>query len=119
MKECTACEIPNALENKALLNLRGVCKFSYLDRKYNIKYDSNNSISYLGNRKSVISYDFDAHVWRLKDKTNPFLTAVSDAPYRTFAIGNFKWTVINDTEMCNPKSYSRNTVRFKLKLIFS
>ena len=109
MKECTGCEIPNALENKSVLNLRGVCKFSYLDRKYNIKYDSNNTISYLGDSKSVISYDFDALVWKLEDKTNPSLTAISEAPYRSFAIGNFNWTITNDSIMCNHKSYSRIT----------
>ena len=80
-----------------------------MDRKYNIKYDSNNAISYLGDSKSVISYDFDALVWKLEDKTNPFLTATSEAPYRSFAIGNFNWTIANDSIMCTHKSYSRIT----------
>ena len=106
-KECTACEIPNSHEKRAVLYLRGVCKYSYLDVKYNIMYDSDKSIYYLGDSKSVISYDFNENVWRLKDKSNPFLTAVSEASYRSLAIGNYNWTITNDTSMCNHRSYSR------------
>ena len=82
-----------------------MCKYSFLDKIYQIKYDPENIISYVGNQKSIISFDFTANVWKIRDESNPYFSAISEAPFRTLAIGNFEWTIHNDTK-CNQDSYS-------------
>ena len=37
-----------------------------------------------------------------RDKTNPNVTAVSAAPFRSLGVGNHMWLVSNDTE-CGPE----------------
>ena len=54
-------------------------------------------ISYLGIEKTIISYDFEENIWIMKDVSNPYVTAVSEASFRSLAIGNFEWTISNDT----------------------
>ena len=38
-----------------------------------------------------------------RDKTNPNVTAVSAAPFRSLGVGNHMWLVNNDTE-CGPEA---------------
>ena len=38
-----------------------------------------------------------------RDKTNPNVTAVSAAPFRSLGVGNHLWLVTNDTE-CGPQA---------------
>ena len=99
-KKCTACLIENSLLRTSMLTLRGLCRYSYFDQTYQIQYSPHNIISYVGIEKTIISYDFEENAWTMKDVTNPYVTAVSEASFRSLAIGNFQWTITNDT-ICN------------------
>ena len=99
-KKCTACEIKNSLLESSKLTLRGLCKYSFFDTIYTIKYSPDSIISYLGVERTVISYDFMENVWTMRDVTNPEVLAVSQASFRSLAIGNINWTITNDT-MCS------------------
>ena len=78
------------------LTLRGLCKYSFFDTSYTIKYSPDSIISYLGVERTIISYDFMENVWTMRDVTNPNVTAVSEASLRSLAIGNINWTISND-----------------------
>ena len=104
LQKCFACELLDTHEKTHLLRFRGLCKHSLLDRVYQIKYDPENIISYIGDQKSTITYDFTANIWKLSDMTNPFVSAELKASFKTLAIGNFLWTINNDTK-CQQESY--------------
>ena len=80
-KKCTACELKNSFEQTSTLKLNGLCKYSFFDHIFSINYDSENSISYIGNQKTVIKYDFIKELWIMNDTSNEFVHAVSDAPF--------------------------------------
>ena len=104
-KKCTACEVQNSFLKTSTLKLNGLCKLSYFDKIYQVKYDNENVITYVGIEKSVISYDFDRKTWRIMDMTNPDVVAESRAPFRSLAIGNYEWKITNDTE-CSQDDYT-------------
>ena len=54
-------------------------------------------VSYIGMERTIISYNFTLNIWTMRDVTNPAVTAVSEASFRSLAIGNIKWTISNDT----------------------
>ena len=64
--KCVACEITNMFERTITLNLRGLCKETYFDSQYAIKYDPINFISYVGISRSIITYDFSEETWNLQ-----------------------------------------------------
>ena len=64
-KKCTGCEITNTHEKTITLNMRGLCKDTYLDTQYAIKYDPKNIISYIGIERNVIAYDFVNKMWEI------------------------------------------------------
>ena len=64
-KKCTACEITNTHEKTITLNMRGLCKDTYLDTQYAIKYDPENIITYVGIERNVITYDFVKKIWQI------------------------------------------------------
>ena len=97
-KKCTACELENSFEKTSTLKLNGLCKYSFFDHIFTINYDPENSISYIGNQKTVIQYNFQKKLWIMNDSSNEFVHAVSDASFRSLAIGKFVWNVTNDTE---------------------
>ena len=96
-KRCAACEIANNFEKTVKLNLRGLCKQSYFDTEYNIKYDPVNIISYIGIERNIIEFDFENDQWTIRDVTNPYIIAVSDASKKSMVLGNHEWVVTNDT----------------------
>ena len=98
-------KIPS-FEQTSTLKLNGLCKYSFFDHIFSINYDSENSISYIGNQKTVIKYDFIKELWIMNDTSNEFVHAVSDAPFRSLAIGKFVWNITNDT-VCGKKHYSK------------
>ena len=67
-KKCTGCEITNTHEKTITLNLRGLCKDTYLDTQYAINYDPKNIITYIGIERNVISYDFVNKMWKITVK---------------------------------------------------
>ena len=105
-KKCTACELENSFEKTSTLKLNGLCKYSFFDHIFSINYDPENSISYIGNQKTVIQYNFRKKLWIMNDSSNEFVYAMSDAPFRSLAIGKFVWNIINDTG-CGKKIYSK------------
>ena len=85
-KKCTACEIPNSFHSTSSLTLRGLCKYSFLDTTYQVTYDPQNTVSYIGIERSVISFNSEKNVWIITDISNPNVSAVSTASYRS--LGN-------------------------------
>ena len=88
--------------------MRGLCKDTYLDTQYAIKYDPENIITYMGIERNVITYDFVKKMWQitviptryqmseqfyqninnhLQDMTNPYIKGVSKATKHSFALG--------------------------------
>ena len=104
-KKCTACEIHNSHQLTSTLKLNGLCKLTFFDTKYSIHYDTKKILTYVGIEKSIIEYNFDDKLWIIRDMTNPYVLATSTAPFRSLAIGNFEWNVLNDTE-CSQESYT-------------
>ena len=96
-KKCTACEIKNSLVTTSKLTLRGLCKYSFFDTTYVVKYSPDTIISYVGLERTIISYNFTERIWRMRDVTNPEVLAVSKASFRSLAIGNVPWTITNDS----------------------
>ena len=99
-KICTACEIKNSLLETSKLTLRGLCRYSSFDTTYTVQYSPDSMVSYIGVERTIISYNFTLNIWTMRDVTNPAVTAVSEASFRSLAIGNIKWTITNDTK-CN------------------
>ena len=95
-KKCTACQIHNSLVRTSKLTLRGLCKYSFFDTTYVIKYSPDTIISYVGLERTIISYNFTESLWTMRDVTNPDVLAVTKADFRSLAIGNNNWTVTND-----------------------
>ena len=85
--------------------MNGLCELTFLDTKYTIHYDTEKILTYVGIEKSLIEYNFEKKLWTIRDMTNPYVMATSTAPFRSLAIGNFEWDVINDTE-CSQESYT-------------
>ena len=97
-KKCTACEIKNSLLETSKLTLRGLCRYSSFDTIYTVQYSPDSMVSYIGVERTIISYNFTLNIWTMRDVTNPAVTAVSKASFRSLAIGNIKWTISNDTK---------------------
>ena len=97
-KKCTACELKNSLWETSKLKLRGLCRYSSFDKTYTVQYSPDSMVSYIGVERTIISYNFTLNIWTMKDVTNPSVTAVSEASFRSLAIGNIKWTISNDTK---------------------
>ena len=94
---CTACEIKNSLLETSKLTLRGLCRYSSFDTTYTVQYSPDSVVSYVGVERTIISYNFPLKIWTMRDVSNPSVTAVSEASFRSLAIGNIKWTITNDT----------------------
>ena len=97
-KKCTACEIQNSLLETSKLTLRGLCRYSSFDTTYTVQYSPDSMVFYVGVERTIISYNFTLNIWTMRDVTNPAVTAVSEASFRSLAIGNIKWTITNDTK---------------------
>ena len=96
-KKCTACEIKNSLLETSKLKFRGLCRYSSFDTTYTVQYSPDSMVSYIGVERTIISYNFTLNIWTMRDVTNPSVTAVSEASFRSLAIGNILWTISNDT----------------------
>ena len=105
-KMCTACEIKNSLQETSKLTLRGLCRYSSFDTTYTVQYSPDSMVYYVGVERTIISYNFSLNIWTMRDVTNPSVTAVSEASFRSLAIGNILWTISNDTK-CS-KGYDSN-----------
>ena len=97
---CTACELEDSLLKTSKLTLRGLCRYSSFDTTYTVQYSPDSMVSYIGVERTIISYNFTTNIWTMRDVTNPSVTAVSQASFRSLAIGNILWTITNDTK-CN------------------
>ena len=111
-KKCTACQIQNSLVRTNKLTLRGLCKYSFFDTTYVIKYSPDTIISYVGLERTIISYNFTESLWTMRDVTNPDVLAVTKADFRSLAIGNNNWTVTNDY-LCGEGSETVNYILVK------
>ena len=98
---CTTCEIPTS----SLLNLKGMCEYSAFDKIYQVHYDAESQIHYIGTEKSVIKYNFKSNEWEIRNVNNDFVKATSSASFATFAIGTLMWNITNDTR-CSTKDSS-------------
>ena len=96
-KKCTACEIRNSFSSTSSLTLRGLCKYSFLDTTYQVSYNPDTIVSYIGIERSIISFDFEKNVWRITDISNPSVFAVSKASFRSLGILK-KHKTISDCE---------------------
>ena len=116
-KKCTACEIKNSLLETSKLTLRGLCRYSSFDTIYTVQYSPDSMVFYIGVERTIISYNFTLNIWTIRDVTNPTVTAVSEASFRSLAIGNIKWTISNDTK-CS-KGLDKIIVEFLKLFLFS
>ena len=97
-KKCTACELKDSLLETSKLTLRGLCRYSSFDTTYTVQYSPDSMVSYIGVERTIISYIFTLNIWTMRDVTNPTVTAVSKASFRSLAIGNILWAITNDTK---------------------
>lgn len=95
-KKCTACEVPNSFQESVIVTLRGLCKYSHFDTIYKLDYSPENEISYIGQERSIIKFDFGLDSWVIKDVTNPEVSAVLKMPFKSLGLGNQYWTITND-----------------------
>ena len=64
---CAMCLIPSSHEKTTVVNLRGVCKFSKFDLKYQVSMLSDGSLIYYGHIRSVITYNYSLSSWQIMD----------------------------------------------------
>ena len=100
-----ACEHPRQM----YLQLRGLCPGSHLDRFYVPRNKRGaGSVQLLGVKTSIIEYDEANLSWHLQE-VSMNTTAISEAPFSSFAMGSQNWTIANDNKTCSTKgeSYTR------------
>ena len=108
-KKCAACEIKNSLLETSKLKFRGLCRYSSFDTTYTVQYSPDSMVFYVGLERTVIRYNFTLNIWTMRDLSNPSVTAVSEASFRTLAIGNILWTISNDTT-CSKGLYKTDLI---------
>ena len=82
-----------------------MCEYSAFDKIYQVHYDAESQIHYIGTEKSVIKYNFKSNEWEIRNVNNDFVKATSSASFATFAIGTLMWNITNDTR-CSTKDSS-------------
>ena len=102
-RKCTACALHDSHVKTSTVTLRGVCRYSSLDTRYQVQYTPELGIAYYGEERTSITYSRELSVWQIADMSDPTITAVSEAPFRSLALGISTWTVHNDTG-CSPDS---------------
>ena len=103
-KMCSTCEIPTSSETTPILSLKGICENSLFDEFYQVHYDSESQIHYVGKEKSVIKFDFQHNIWEIRNHNNIYVKASSSAPFSSLAIGTFVWNITNDTRCSSQDS---------------
>ena len=81
-----------------------MCEHSFLDKVYQVHYDAESQIHFVGKEKSVIKYDFQFNIWVIRNVNNIFVKAISSAPFASLAIGTFVWNITNDTRCSSEDS---------------
>ena len=93
---CAMCLIPSSYAKTTVVNLRGVCKFSKFDLKYQVSMLSDGSLIYYGDVRSVISYNYTISSWQILDTKDPTISATFKSSFGTLAMGANTWEVEND-----------------------
>ena len=85
------------------LQLRGLCADSNIDRFY-IPRNKNGSgaVILLGFYTTIIEYDIENVSWTLREYSQN-TTAVTDAPFTSFALGANEWFIEGDSFDCSRK----------------
>ena len=85
------------------LQLRGLCADSNIDRFY-IPRNKNGSgaVILLGFYTTIIEYDIENVSWTLREYSQN-TTAVTDAPFTSFALGANEWFIKGDSFDCSRK----------------
>jgi len=96
-RKCTACALHDSHVKTSTVTLRGLCRYSSLDTKYQVQYTPELGIAYYGEERTSITFSRELSVWQIADMSDPTITAVSEAPFRSLALGISTWTVHNDT----------------------
>ena len=93
------CERPGQM----YLQLRGLCADSNIDRFY-IPRNKNGSgaVILLGFYTTIIEYDIENVSWTLREYSQN-TTAVTDAPFTSFALGANEWFIEGDSFDCSRK----------------
>ena len=100
---CGMCSIPSSLEKTTVVNLRGVCKFSKFDLKYQVSVAPDGNLIYYGHVRSIIMYNYTLLAWQILDTKNPAISATFKSSFSTLALGTNTWEVDNDMECQHEK----------------
>ena len=104
------CTQPNAVacedigEGDLLFKLRGICKYSLIDKTYKmVEGDKNKKRFLAGNNGWRIFWDSSAKLWRLSSPNEEF-TFGTHAEFSTYPIGKNHWSIVNDSRCSYPNS---------------
>ena len=62
-----------------------------------VHYSSTLGVSYRGLQRSTITFSRSLGLWQIRDMSDPSVLAVSEAPFRSLALGSRSWRVTNDS----------------------
>jgi len=93
---CGMCLIPTSYWKTTVVKLRGVCKYSAFDKKYQVTVTGNGEIVYYGDKRTILQYNYTLLAWQMTDVTDPTITASFESGYQTMALGTNIWRIKND-----------------------
>merc|ERR1711971_823263 len=88
------------LSTNATLNLRGLCKDSYLDTTY-VAVNIGKGFKLSGSFYTNIRYDEAERLWKAENEKYPSFLATSDATRTSLLIGQHTWSMFNDSKACS------------------
>merc|ERR550534_898659 len=93
---CAACKI----KKDFVLQMRGACKDSMLDTKYQIR-NVDSFVGLNGFTSTMIRYNNDHSQWEARSTEKPDFLATSKASEQTFLLGTQTWSFENDSHECS------------------
>ena len=84
---CTACWLPQTFYEDHQLVLRGLCSRSKFDNILHVLNDEQGYVAYKGRTNTLVNYDPDNRVWKMKIVNDPDTFAVCRANLETLLMG--------------------------------
>ena len=84
---CTPCHPREVLAIHPVLKVRGLCSQTAFDQEYTMLNDEDGYVKYVGTQNSIIIYNSEEQIWKMKSLPLPKITATSKAPFTSLLVG--------------------------------
>ena len=95
-------------DKNPILKLRGLCKSSYIDTHYTLKYYANGTVIFLGLVGTEITYE--KYLWQLRVNLDD-RKASTRATEHPFTMGKHEWTIESDSEKCRDSNLQKRLLK--------